>query len=249
MSSKKNKLMNSLILFKLIQNEKNFVDYSLNNCDSENEWYRLSGQLDALSSIASFNKKRILSKITETKLEINELYFENESYDFHLEYLKGYLKGFENALKFEKISSNSNQDIRIIMYAVDRELCEILKIFFISAGFVFSESLSDSKTFFISSNIEKITSLSYQFDAIKLIFVLNKSKSRKFNYDKKFKEDVEKSEDCLKNIAPIEKDSEIELFESFKFFNDQWLNASFVYIPSVLSIQRITTDVLKSLRF
>lgn len=246
---KKIKFFKHIRIIRSIQETIQFIEGKLDNNDiSLEEWHDLIGQVEALKDIYNKSIKDIFEVIKKKKEEIKSLMNDTELFEMHIQFLKGYIKGCEKILHFHREYKESDETIKTLVYVQEDALKEILIILFESAGMIFDNTLSEQNAVFISTDIEKLNQLSSSVQCNKYVFVVEPLQNRSFNVSEEETQNINMLKDQLSDKYEFQKKKDDNLITNLRLLNEEWSEASYVFITSLMSIEQIFMIMIKSLK-
>ena len=244
----KRKFFRNLEIIRSIQDTINLIEYKLQNEIELKEWHNYSGQLEALKGLYNKPIKDIFEEIKITNEELKSLDDDSELFEMHIQYLKGYKNGCEKILNYHRSYKERNEDIKILVYTQEEALKDILIILFESAGIKYDHTLNEKASACISTNVDMLNHLAESVDSFKFVFTVKPISNRPFTVSSEQAENIKMLKKELSEKIEQVHSREDNLFSDVKLLNQEWLEATYVYINSMISIEQVFLLMISSLR-
>ena len=141
-----------------------------------------------------------------------------------------------------------NENIKVLIYTQEKSLQDILIILFESVGIINDVNLSHEASVYISTDIDKLNDLAAKTDCFKYIFTVRPLSSNSHEVDSINSDKIITLKDQLAEKYESTKKVEDNFYSEIKLLNNNWIEASYVYIDSLISVEKVFTVMLRSLR-
>lgn len=238
----------NLEVIREIEDHIQSTEYKISTVKKLDQWHLLNGKLEALKEYYNRPIRDVYKAITSTNDELKGLDSNDELFEMHKSYLKGYKSGCVEILEIGRNYDFKNKKIKVLIYTQEKSLQDILTILFESVGIINDANLSHEASVYISTDIDKLNDLATKTDCFKFIFTVRplSSKSHEINSNNSEKIMALKHQ-LSEKYEPIDT-IEDNFYADIKLLNNYWKEASYVYIDSLVSIEKVFTVMLRSLR-
>lgn len=244
----KSRFYKNLKVIKLILDAINLIEYNLDHLNDEKEWHFNVGQLEALKTFYNKPLKSIYDEIKIVNQELADTLDDEELYETHKQYLNGYHLGCLKIIQHHKSSKDLLSDIRILTYVRDEGLKELLITLFSIVGFEIDDNLEKDSTVCVSTDIDRLNKLADTHDTFKFVVTMaqNNNAATKFTSDENRL--IQSIKNDLSTKYSLKHSREDTLLDAFKLLNDEWLDANFVYLQSLMSVEQVFALMISSMK-
>lgn len=234
---------------KAIQDIVNLVNYKLNKIRDLHQWHYQVGYLDALTKYSDRSTRAILKEISEINNELSSTNDDLELFEFHNEYLKGYKGGLRKIFEIYNQYKSDSSELRILVYTQDEELKYLLIALFSYIGIKQDEELKNDISVCVSNDINLLNQLTKAHDCYKFVITMNTTTYRKIRLDEAQKVEFKEKINLLSQKYPLLENKEKNLINDLMSLDSEWLTANFVYLPYLMSIEKVFCMILDSARY
>lgn len=238
----------NLKVIKSILDAINLIEYNLDKDCEDKEWHYNIGQLEALETFYNKKLKTIYDEIKLINIELKEQDDDLELFEMHNQYLRGYHDGCVKIIQLNRQHKEYISDVRILVYVEDDGLKELLIALFSMAGFENDEALHKDSSVCVSSNAKLLSELSNMYDCFKFVVSMSPVNNATIKLENDEKRVVNEIKSQLSSTYKITHSKEDRLFESIKMLGDEWLDANFVYMSSLMSVEQVFSLMISSMR-
>lgn len=244
----KSRFCKNLIITRNILDAINLIEYNLEKTTDEKQWHFNIGELESLKELYNKSLKTVYDQITSINNELIETEDDPELFEMHREYLRGYQSGCVKIIRTHRDHKQYVSDIRILVYTQDEGLKDLLIALFSIAGFENDETLSSDLSVCVSNNIDLLNKLTDLHDSYKFIVTMSAIKNVPLRLDKSQRQDIDKIKKELSDKFNYTHDKEEHLLDVINVLNAEWLDANFVYMPSLISAEQVFQLMISSMR-
>ena len=244
----KSRFCRNLRIIRSILDMINLIEYNLEKETDEKQWHFNIGELESLKELYNKPLKTVYDKVEIVNDELIETEEDSELFEMHREFLRGYQSGCVKIIRTHRDHKKFINDIRILVYVEDEGLRDLLIALFSIAGFKNDETLSTYLSVCVSNDVDLLNKLSDLHDSFKFIITMSAINSVPIKLDKSQRQDIDKIKKDLAEKFNFTHDREEHLLNIINLLSSEWLDANFVYMPSLISAEQVFQLMISSMR-
>lgn len=242
--------VSSLKSIRMIQDAISLINYKIEQEPNLKRWHFYIGQLEAYNELSNKSIRSILNEIRSTNEELGELNFNKDLYEMHIQQLEGYKYGCKKIIDFHKVHGDKSKDIKILVYVQDEALKDLLIILFDAVHITQDITLEKNPSVCVSTDIALLNELSESVECFKFVLAVKPYTKKAIKVDKRDEKNIKVLKNDIANRFNLlhSRSKEDNFFLELKMLNQEWLQASYVYIQGIINIEQVFSQMIKSIR-